>query len=238
MDKKYHFEIICVLSLFSLIFLFCLLGQSRKLETNNTQKPCNTENTIQEEIDDSIDKEEAITETQSLEDTELKEEPQVIQEEKDVENSHIEQESNSSEKHIDGEDNATTEVANTGGIYEAFSQSELELLFRIVETEVRGDTHFNAKVNVCSVIFNRLNGGKYGSLTNVLTAKSQFSSYSSGAYKKVTVTETTKRACEYAYLNGDSTGGALYFDSTSGNSWAAKNRPFLFRDEAGHNFYS
>lgn len=237
MDKKYHFEIICVLSLFSLIFLLCLLGQGRESKTNNTQKPCNTENTIQEEIDDSIDEEEATTETQSLEDTELKEEPQVIQEEKDVEN-HVEQEANSPKEYVDVEDNVTTEVANSGGIYEVFSQSELELLFRIVETEVRGDTHFNAKVNVCSVIFNRLNGGKYGSLTNVLTAKSQFSSYSSGAYKKVTITETTKRACEYAYLNGDSTGGALYFDSTSGNSWAAKNRPFLFRDEVGHNFYS
>lgn len=37
-------------------------------------------------------------------------------------------------------------------IYDYFNSYELELLFRIVETEVRGDTYFDEKVNVASVI--------------------------------------------------------------------------------------
>ena len=41
-------------------------------------------------------------------------------------------------------------------IYDYSNQDELDLLFRIVETEVRGDENFDEKVNVASVIFNRI----------------------------------------------------------------------------------
>ena len=126
-------------------------------------------------------------------------------------------------------------------IYDVFSESELDLLFRIVETEVRGDTYFDEKANVCSVIFNRLYDQNtfhdLYSLSDVITKPSQFSSYSSGAYKKVTVTETTRLACEYAFQIGDTTDGALWFDSTNGNSWADSHREFIFKDSVGHSFY-
>lgn len=126
-------------------------------------------------------------------------------------------------------------------IYDYFNSYELELLFRIVETEVRGDKNFNEKVNVASVIFNHIGHDDFPmTLTDILTQRSpspQFSSYTSGAYKNVTVTETTILACEYAFQLGDTTNGALYFDSTNGNSWADKNREFLFKDNVGHSFY-
>ena len=123
-------------------------------------------------------------------------------------------------------------------IYDYFNEYELELFFRIVETEVRGDEYFNEKVNVASVILNRLEHESFPcNLTDVLTQYPQFSSYTSGAYKNVTVTETTILACEYAFQFGDTTNGALYFDSTNGNSWADKNREFLFKDSVGHSFY-
>lgn len=130
-------------------------------------------------------------------------------------------------------------------IYDNFNSNELELLFKIVETEVRtgenGNEHFEEQANVCSVIFNRLNDEKYFSgrntLTDVITEKSQFSSYLSGEYKKITPTENTKLACEYVFQFGDTTGGALWFDSTNGNSWADRNRSYLFKDSVGHTFY-
>lgn len=134
-------------------------------------------------------------------------------------------------------------------IYDVFSDEELNLLFRIVETEVRTSTNpsdnFDEQVNVCSVIFNRLNDQNYFSDVNTLTGvitqkvqgKSQFSSYGSGAYRNITPTETTKLACEFAYQIGDTTGGALWFDSTSGNSWASNHRPHSFTDNVGHSFY-
>ena len=81
-------------------------------------------------------------------------------------------------------------------IYDYFNEYELELFFRIVETEVRGDEYFNEKVNVASVILNRLEHESFPcNLTDVLTQYPQFSSYTSGAYQNVTVTETTILAC-------------------------------------------
>lgn len=123
-------------------------------------------------------------------------------------------------------------------IYDYFDSNELELMFRIVETEVRGDVNFNEKVNVANVIFNRIKHDDFPEfITEVLTEYPQFSSYMSGDYKKVAVTETTILACEYAFEFEDTTNGALYFDSTNGNSWADKHRQFLFKDSVGHSFY-
>lgn len=127
-------------------------------------------------------------------------------------------------------------------IYDVFSETELDLLFRIVETEVRGDENFDEKANVCSVIFNRLYDQTHFSDVNtlaaVITQQTQFSSYTSGAYKRVSVTDTTRLACEYAFQIGDTTGGALWFDSTNRNSWAEHNRSLSFTDEVGHNYYN
>ena len=123
-------------------------------------------------------------------------------------------------------------------IYDYFNQDELELLFRIVETEVRGDTYFDEKVNVASVIFNRIEHEDFPmTLTNVLTEYPQFSSYISGAYRNVEVTDTTILACEYAFQIEDTTNGALWFDSTNGHSWAERNREYVFTDNVGHSFY-
>ena len=114
----------------------------------------------------------------------------------------------------------------------------MELLFRIVETEVRGDENFDEKVNVASVIFNRIEHEDFPmTLTDVLTEYPQFSSYISGAYRNVEVTDTTILACEYAFQIGDTTNGALYFDSTNGNSWADRNKEHIFTDGVGHSFY-
>lgn len=125
-------------------------------------------------------------------------------------------------------------------LYDTYSKEEIDLLFRIVETEVRDNEYFDEKANVCSVIFNRLKHKEFpNTLTGVLTQRYQFSSYAggNGDYQKVTITDMTIAACEYVYKNGDTTGGALYFDSTSGNSWASKHKTYMFTDGVGHAFY-
>lgn len=123
-------------------------------------------------------------------------------------------------------------------IYDYFNESELDLLFRIVETEVRGENNFDEKVNVANVIFNRIKHEDFPTnLTDILTEYPQFSSYINGEYKNVTVTETTILACEYAFQFQDTTNGALWFDSTRGNSWADRNREYVFTDSVGHSFY-
>lgn len=123
-------------------------------------------------------------------------------------------------------------------LYDNFTQEEITLLFQIVEAEVTGDDHFHSKVNVASVIFNRLNNERFSdNLTDILTQEYQFSSYHDGRYGRVVITNTTILACEYAFTFGDSTSGALYFDSCNGKSWASKNRTYIFTDDVGHDFY-
>lgn len=128
----------------------------------------------------------------------------------------------------------------TKSLYDTYSKEEIDLLFRIVETEVRDNEYFDEKTNVCSVIFNRLKHKEFpNTLIGVLTQRYQFSSYAGGDgdYQKITVTDMTIAACEYVYKNGDTTGGALYFDSTNGNSWASKHKTYMFTDGVGHAFY-
>lgn len=126
--------------------------------------------------------------------------------------------------------------ATTNSLYSEFTDTELELLFRIVEAEVTGGS-VEAKTNVASVIFNRLEAGWWnGDLTANLIAERQFEVVTNGRYKTVKITESTIIACETAF-KGDTTQGALFFDSTKGNSWAAKNLTWIFRDDANHDFY-
>ena len=126
--------------------------------------------------------------------------------------------------------------ATTNSLYSEFTDKELELLFRIVEAEVTGGS-IEAKTNVASVIFNRLEAGWWdGDLTANLMAEKQFEVVTNGRYKTVKITESTIIACETAF-KGDTTQGALFFDSTKGNSWAAKNLTWIFRDDANHDFY-
>lgn len=118
-------------------------------------------------------------------------------------------------------------------IYNDFSDGELWLLFSVVEAEV-GDYDFDSRCNVTSVIFNRLNSNE--GLYSVLTSD-QFTTISNGRYLEVSIDEETRLACEYVYEIGDTTNGAMFFDSTNKNSWASYNKTFIFRDSAGHDFY-
>ena len=120
-------------------------------------------------------------------------------------------------------------------LYNTYTDDELELLFRVVEAEAT-DYCVDCKSHVASVIFNRLKAGWWGGdLTKNIMAKRQFEVITNGRYKRMTITEETIRACEIAF-DGDTTQGALFFDSTKGKSWAHKNRDYIFSDHV-HWFY-
>lgn len=120
-------------------------------------------------------------------------------------------------------------------IYSEFTNDELKLLYMVVEAEVTGIGYFDEKCNVISVIFNRLCAG-WGSIQDILVPE-QFACLADGRAYQVEITEETIKACEYVYAYGDTTNGALFFDSTHGNSWASHNCVYIFTDKVGHDFY-
>ena len=121
-------------------------------------------------------------------------------------------------------------------LYADFTDEELNLLFLVVEAEVTGGD-IESKSHVASVIFNRLKAGWHdGDLTENLMAQRQFKVITNGRYKKMEITQDTIIACELAYVH-DTAQGALFFDSTNGKSWAARNLEFIFRDRVNHDFY-
>ena len=114
-------------------------------------------------------------------------------------------------------------------IYDYFSDDEIYLMQRCIETETF-EQDFDSKVNVASVILNRLNSEEFSNDVHKVIVKGQF------AFGRKKISEDTKLALEYAYMIGDTTEGALYF-----HSLAYKPRfngaDYIFTDEAGHHFY-
>lgn len=116
-------------------------------------------------------------------------------------------------------------------IYESFSKEDLNLLYGVVQAETGNEYSFVEKINVVSVIFNRLNSGKYASLREVLTAPYQFANVVKGKE----IDEKTILACEYVFLFGDTTNGCMAFRSDiKPKKWYGWT--YQFSDEA-HNFY-
>ena len=116
-------------------------------------------------------------------------------------------------------------------IYDYFTEEELDLLFHVVQAEVGDEYSFEQKINVCSVIFNRLEHERFPNTLSEILVYDQFSPISDGRYKEVEVSEDTILTCEYAFMIEDTTNGCLFFDSNN-----TLNYQFVFNDSA-HNFY-
>lgn len=116
-------------------------------------------------------------------------------------------------------------------IYEKYTDEEIYIMQRVIETEVYGKD-FDAKANVASVILNRIEGENNFSDDPmvVCTSPGQF------VYSRKQISEDTKLALEYAEEIEDTTNGALYFNSmTPMDSWNGRERKFT--DHVGHSFY-
>ena len=115
-------------------------------------------------------------------------------------------------------------------IYNAFSEEELSLLFKVVQAEI-GDYSFEQKCNVVSVIFNRMTHDRFPNTLTEILSYDQFESISNGMYEKVQIDKTTILACEYIYIFGV-TNDCVFFDSNGVLSHYQR----VFNDGA-HNFY-
>lgn len=115
------------------------------------------------------------------------------------------------------------------GLYERFSEYEINMMCRCIETEVF-ECSFEQKVNIANVIFNRLKSDEFpNDVVSIITSPKQF------AYFRTYINSDTIEALEYAYANGDTTNGTIGFRSDIApyewNGWY-----YQFSDGV-HNFY-
>lgn len=114
-------------------------------------------------------------------------------------------------------------------IYDYFTDSEIYLMERCIETETYG-SNFEAKCNVASVILNRLRSPLFPNVVDKVIVPGQF------AFGRKDITEDTILALEYAFMVGDTTNGALFFHSNKKTN-TFNGAEYLFTDNVGHHFY-
>lgn len=118
-------------------------------------------------------------------------------------------------------------------LYDYFTEEELNLLFHVVQAEVGDEYSFEQKVNVASVIFNRIEHNNFeDTISDVILSENQFQVISDGRYQKVKVSDTTILACEYAFMIENTAQGCLFFDRDKKLKYK-----FVWNDGI-HNFYT
>lgn len=117
------------------------------------------------------------------------------------------------------------------GVYDLYTEEEIWYMWRCIETEVY-QRDFESRCNVASVIINRIGDSWFGSnAVEVVTKKDQF------AYFRTEISEETKLALEYVVLFGDTTNGAIFFNSHDVPEMVFWGANYMFTDTAGHHFY-
>ena len=114
-------------------------------------------------------------------------------------------------------------------IYDYYTEDEIYLMQRCIETETF-EADFDSKVNVASVILNRIESDEFANEVSEIIVKGQF------AFGRENISEDTVLALEYAFMIGDTTYGALYFHSNP-KTETFNGAEFIFTDTAGHHFY-
>ena len=116
-------------------------------------------------------------------------------------------------------------------IYDYYTDEELDMFFRVVQAEIGDEYTFEQKCNVANVILNRIEHYKFPDKMLEILTPDQFATVKNGRINKVSISECTILACEYAFQIEDTTDGCLFFDSNN-----ALKYEFVFNDGA-HNFY-
>lgn len=222
--KRRIFKVLLLLvatALISIPFVAPIMGQ------NNDK----TEISVQENIDTTN---EIIKETELSEIEKLNNEVDAAIENVNVEMAEIESIENKKEWFI-----AYKEIVDRysyildppEGIYDYYTDEELDMFFRVVQAEIGDEYTFEQKCNVASVILNRIEHYKFSDEMLEILTPQQFETVKNGSYKNVKVSEDTILACEYVFMIEDTTDGCLFFDSNK-----ALNYEFVFNDGI-HNFY-
>lgn len=110
-----------------------------------------------------------------------------------------------------------------------YTDAQIQIMLKCIETETF-EAPFDAKVNVASVILNRLNRDEFPTdPIKLITDKNQF------AYGRNNITEETKYALYYAWYIKDTTDGAIGFRSDcSPSKW---NGWYYSSTDGYHYFY-
>lgn len=114
-------------------------------------------------------------------------------------------------------------------IYDYYTEDEIYLMQKCIETETF-EADFDSKVNVASVILNRIKSEEFSDNVYDVIVPGQF------AFGRNNISEDTVLALEYAFMIGDTTNGALYFHSLSYTP-TFNGASYIFTDELGHHFY-
>lgn len=125
-----------------------------------------------------------------------------------------------------GETGSSGSGTSTGGNGN-FTQSEVDLLARIISAEARGET-YQGQVAVGAVIMNRIEHPSFpNTLSGVIYQPGAFSCLSDGGVNH-TVADSAYRAAKDAINGADPTGGAIYYynPAKSTNKWIF-SRPVL-----------
>lgn len=98
----------------------------------------------------------------------------------------------------------------TGGISSGISNSDLDLLARVVHGEARGES-YTGKVAVAAVVLNRVDSASFpNTIAGVIYQRNAFTAVSDGQIN-LTPDEEAYRAARDALNGWDPTGGALYY---------------------------
>ena len=222
--KRRIFKVLLLLvatALISIPFVAPIMGQ------NNDK----TEISVQENIDTTN---EIIKETELSEIEKLNNEVDAAIENMNVEMAEIESIENKKEWFIAYKeiiDRYSYILDPPEGIYDYYTDEELDMFFRVVQAEIGDEYTFEQKCNVASVILNRIEHYKFSDEMLEILTPQQFETVKNGSYKNVKVSEDTILACEYVFMIEDTTDGCLFFDSNK-----ALNYEFVFNDGT-HNFY-
>lgn len=125
------------------------------------------------------------------------------------------------------------DISTPVSVYDVFSNDEINLILKTIETECY-QAGFDAKVNVASVIINRIESREYGdTVEEVIKSPNQFT------YFREKITDETILSLEYAYMIEDTTNGCVAFRSGLSeqipHKWGKWELQFI--DEVGHGFY-
>lgn len=118
---------------------------------------------------------------------------------------------------------------SSGSSTSSVSDSDVQLLARIISAEARGEPYIG-QVAVGAVVLNRVESSSFpDSISGVVYQPGAFTAITDGQINAA-VTDSAKRAAREALTGSDPTGGALYYynpDKTS-NRWI-RSRPVITR---------
>ena len=116
--------------------------------------------------------------------------------------------------------------ASSGGV-NGYSQSDYQLLGRIISAEARGES-YTGQVAVGAVVLNRVKSASFpDSIAGVIYQKGAFSAVTDGQFDQP-VSSTSLKAARDAMAGWDPSGGALYYynPAKTNNAWM-HSRPVI-----------